>query len=169
MNLRDLSRPALLPARSVGRASRGRRLAGALALNLALALPLTAQPLTGGVFELVGGVTSGGGTCSGGTLSITGWAASAGAGTSSGDVFELTCGLLGIYGLSGTNVVLNAELTDAGKVRLWWAPDLTGFQLEFSMAIGPAAVWQPVLPSPVDNTYTTMPLQPASFFRLREP
>jgi hypothetical protein len=154
--------PALLPG-----ACGGLRLAilGGLALAGAL---LEADPLTGGSYVLVGAPATGG-TSQGGGFAVTGYVAAAGAGTSSGGQFDLTCGLIGVYALPDGDVALQAELTIQGNVRLWWPADAAGYQLEFTTALGPGAIWQAVQPAPVGNEYVTGPSQPARFFRLRRP
>lgn len=150
--------------------SRATRLALALWVAVpATALPLVAQPLTGGPFGLIGAVVAGGGTASGGVFSIAGWAASAGAGTSSGESFDLTCGLLGIYVVPSDGVALRVELMPSGDVRMWWPADAAGYRLESTTAVGPGAVWQPVEPPPAANSYTTGPVLPARYFRLQKP
>ncbi len=140
-------------------------LLGGLALEVA---PLEADPLTGGAYVLVGAPATGG-TSQGGDFAITGYVAAAGATTSSGAEFALTCGLLGLYGTTGDGLPLKVELTPKGNVRLWWAADATGYQLEFTTALGPDAVWQVVDPIPTGNSFTTGPVPAARFFRLRQP
>lgn len=140
-----------------------------LAWVLTTSLPLVAQPLTGGAFSLIGGIATGSGSSSGGPFSITGWAVSAGAGTSTGGEFGLVCGLPDIYAVPNGDVPLNVELTGNGDVRLWWPTEATGYQLQFSTALGPEAVWRPVEPAPGGNAYTTAPLSQTRFFRLQLP
>lgn len=154
-----------------GRSTRWRwgRSVQVLALVLTTSLPLVAQPLTGGSFSLTGGIGTGSGPSSGGPFSITGWAVSAGAGTSTGGEFALVCGLPAIYVVPNGDVALNVELTGNGDVRLWWPAEATGFQLQFSTILGPDAVWLPVEPAPGGNTYTTAPISQTRFFRLQLP
>lgn len=167
MNLARLRRLLRGAARIALR--RGRVLLAALALMTRLGVAVSAQPLTGGSFALTGGVASGGGTSKGDSLSMTGWAASAGAGVSTGNTYALTCGLLGFYALTATDIVMNVERTPVGHVRLWWPAEVSGYQLEFSVGLGSAMSWQSVTPSPIGNSYTVEPLNSARFFRLRQP
>ncbi len=155
-----------LPALLSG-ACGGLRLAMLGGLALAGAL-LKADPLTGGSYVLVGAPATGG-RSQGGGFTLTGFVAAAGAGTSSGAPFDLTCGLIGVYVLPDGEVALQAELTIQGDVRLWWPADAGGYQLEFATALGPGSVWQTVQPAPAGNEYLTSPTQPARFFRLRRP
>ena len=146
-----------------------RRGLAALAVTILLShsTPL-AGPLSGGPFALVGSA-GGGGTSSGGAYVVSGWVASAGAGTSSGDEFELTCGLVGAYVVPGDDLTLKVELTDDGLVRIWWSPDLVGYQLESTAALGSGAGWLPVEPPAAGSSYMVEPAGPARFFRLRRP
>lgn len=130
-------------------------------------LPAAAQPLTGGSFVLVGAPAAAA-TMTGGTFRLAGYVASSGADTSSGESFDLTCGLIGVYVATGGPVPLKIQLTPAGQARIWWAPDVTGYELESTTALGPDADWQPVGPTPSGNEYFTPPLDPARFFRLRK-
>lgn len=146
-----------------------RKLAALGAVLLVPALfPLAAQPLTGGPFVLVGAPATGG-TSSGGTYRLSGYVAAAGAETSSGESFDLTCGLVGVYVATGGDVELRVTLTPDGNARIWWAPEVTGYLLESAGAPGPGAVWEPVDPQPATNEYVTPPLESPRFFRLRKP
>lgn len=138
---------------------------GALTLVTA---SLEAEPLTGGSFVLVGAPATGG-TSQGGGYALTGYVATAGATTSSGGNFDLTCGLIGTYLASGGSVALQVELTPDGLVRVWWPTEATGYQLEFTTALGQEAVWQVVDPMPVGHSFTTGPTQTTRFYRLRRP
>lgn len=138
---------------------------GGLALS---ATPLEADPLTGGPYVLVGAPATGG-TSQGGDYTITGYVAAAGANTSSGGEFDLTCGLIGAYAATGGSVALQVELTLEGNARLWWPADAAGYRLEFTSALGSGAVWQAVDPAPAGNSFTTDPVQAARFYRLRRP
>lgn len=115
------------------------------------------------------GAPAAGGTSQGGGYAITGYVAAAGANTSSGGEFDLTCGLIGTYGATGGSVALQVELTPEGNVRLWWPANAAGYRLEFTPALGPGAAWQAVEPAPVGNSFTTGPVQAARFYRLRQP
>lgn len=144
-----------------------RRLARAGGLTL-VAATLNADPLTGDSFVLVGAPATGG-TARGGDYVLNGSVAAAGANTSSGEEFHLTSGLLGMYTpLTGT-VELRAELTAGGQVRIWWPADAAGYRLEFTPALGPNPAWRAVEPAPAGNEYMTAPVQPARFYRLRQP
>lgn len=146
-----------------------RKLAALGAVLLAPALfPLAAQPLTGGAFVLVGAPATGG-TSSGGTYRLSGYVAAAGAETSSGETFDLTCGLVGVYVATGGDVELRVTLTPEGNARIWWAAEVTGYLLEFTGTPGPGAFWEAVHPQPVTNEYVTPPLESPRFFRLRKP
>lgn len=127
-----------------------------------------AGPLTGGSFGLVGSA-GGGGISTGGGYVLSGWVASAGAGTSSGEEFDLTCGLIGVYVVTGGDAALKVELTDDGLVRIWWSPDLVGYQLESSASVGSSAIWTPVNPPPAGSSYFVEPVGPSRFYRLRSP
>lgn len=146
----------------------GRRLA-AVALLSTGTLATSAQPLTGGSYVLVGAVATGAGAATGWPYSLSAWVPTDGAGRSSGGAWDLTAGLLGLYGAAGDGVWLRVERTTSGSVRLWWAAEITGYQLESTPALGPTATWQPVVPTPVGNSYTTDPTFPAQFYRLRKP
>jgi hypothetical protein len=128
---------------------------------------VSAQPLVGGSFIVVGAPATGG-TMSGGTFRLTGYVASAGAETSSGEGFDLTCGLIGVYVVTGGDVPLRVQLTPTGQARIWWAPGETDHQLESTPALGQGADWQPVSPAPSGNEYFTPPVEPARYFRLRK-
>jgi hypothetical protein len=95
--------------------------------------------------------------------------AAAGADTSSGEDFDLTCGLIGIYGGSGDSVTLRAETTSTGDIRLWWSATAFGVRLESTTSVGEGAFWEPVSPAPSGNEYLTPPVSPARFYRLRQP
>lgn len=137
--------------------------------SLALvAASLNADPLTGGSFVLVGAPAAGG-TARGGDYVLRGYVAASGANISSGEAFDLTCGLIGVYTPPAGMVELRAELTSGGQVRIWWPADATGYRLEFTPALGPAPVWQAVEPAPSVNEYVTGTAQPARFYRLRQP
>jgi hypothetical protein len=127
-----------------------------------------AGPLSGGPFAVVGSA-GGGGTSSGGGFVLNGWVASAGAGTSSGEEFDLTCGLVGVYVVPGEDLALKVEVTGDGLVRIWWSPDLVGYQLESTAALGSGAGWLPVEPPAAGSSYMVEPAGPARFFRLRRP
>lgn len=105
---------------------------------------------------------------SGGVFRLVGYVASAGAGTSAGETFELTSGLIGVYVATGGDVPLHVELTVNGDTRIWWAPNETGYQLESTITLGPGSNWQPVIPAPLGNEFITPPLQPGRFFRLKK-
>jgi hypothetical protein len=140
-----------------------------LAAGLALSWSsLDAGPLTGGSYVITGAASSGAGQSSGGPYTLTGWVATAGAGTSQGEDFEITCGLIGAYKVAGGDVALKAETSVRGQVRLWWPAAITGYQLESTITLGPAAHWQAVSPAPSNNSYLVAASQPAQFFRLRK-
>lgn len=141
--------------------------AGVFGLLLSWTVTL-AGPLTGGSFGLIGSA-GGGGVSTGGGYVLSGWVASAGAGTSSGEEFDLTCGLIGVYVVTGGDATLKVELTDDGLVRIWWSPDLVGYQLESSASLGSAAIWAPVNPPPAGSSYFVEPVGPGRFYRLRAP
>lgn len=127
-----------------------------------------AGPLSGGPFAILGS-TGGGGSSTGGPYVLNGWVAASGAGTSSGGAFDLTCGLVGAYVLPEADLRLRVELTGDGLVRLWWSPELVGYQLESTTALGAGGGWQPVQPPPASNFYHAEPETPARFYRLRRP
>jgi hypothetical protein len=135
---------------------------------LCLAVVATAQPLTGGSFAIVGAPAAAG-LMSGGTYRLAGYVAASGANTSSGDTYDLTCGLVGLYGVAGDGVVLRAELGTTGHVRLWWPADAVGYELETRAALDPLTGWQPVDPAPTGNELFVSPAGPARFYRLRQP
>jgi len=137
-----------------------------VAAIVGVAMPLAAQPLTGGPFVLVGAPAAGG-TSQGGSYSISGYIASAGAETSSGGNFDLTCGLIAVYLVTSGDVPLSVQLTAAGDVRIWWPADVTGYQLESTTTLGLGATWEPVTPAPAGNEFITSPGGPTRFFRLR--
>lgn len=127
-----------------------------------------AGALTGWPFALVG-APGGGGRSAGGDFVVNGWVTTAGAGTSSGDEFDLTCGLGSAY-VPDNQPRIQAELLDDGRVRLWWPSDLVGYELVWSPAVsGPAAAWQPVNPAPAGNNYVIEATAPGAFYRLRRP
>ena len=155
-------------AHHVGTRAR-RTLAAAATVALTSApLPLGAAPLTGGPYVLVGAPATGG-TSQGGGYNLTGYVAAAGADTSSGADFDLTCGLLGIYYGPSGEATLKAALTAGGEVRIWWAAELADYTLESTTTLGPGADWEPAEPAPAGNEYITNPAQPTRFFRLRRP
>jgi hypothetical protein len=137
-----------------------------LALGLTTAR-LEAEPLTGGPYTLVG-APSGGGDSAGGQYAIRGYATSAGAGTSRGQAFELTCGLIGSYAVALGDVALSVELMSTLQARVWWPASVVGYRLEFTTALRPGAVWQPVEPPPVGNSYLAGLSDAPRFFRLRK-
>jgi hypothetical protein len=141
----------------------------AAACFCAWTLTTFAQPLTGGSYVLVGAVAAGAGAATGGAYSLSAWVPTEGAGRSAGGDLDLTAGLLGLYGAADDTVWLNVGLTLSGNVHLWWSAESTGYQLEFTPALGPTAAWQPVVPAPAGNSYTVEPAAPARFFRLRKP
>ena len=145
-----------------------RRFAWLAGLMLA-APPLPAAPLTGGSYAVIGAPTGGGGNSSGGNYALAGWLASTGAGTSTGQEFELTCGLFSLYGVPVGDVALKVQVTADGRARIWWPAGIPGYQLEYASSIGPGANWQEVFPMPVDHNYFVPPDQSARFFRLRRP
>ena len=129
---------------------------------------LLAGPLSGGPFAVLGSA-GGGGLSSGGAYVLNGWVASAGAGTSSGGEFDLTCGLVGVYVLPEEDRRLMVERTADGRVRIWWSSELVGYQLESTAALGSGGDWLPVDPPPAGSSYTVEPGGPARFYRLRKP
>ncbi len=139
---------------------------GVLGGACCLAAGVLAGALSGWPFVLVGS-PGGGGRSAGGDFVVNGWVATAGAGTSAGDEFALTCGLGGLYVLADEPVI-RAELLDDGRVRLWWASDLVGYELVWSPTVsGPAEAWQRVDPAPEQNDYLISPTAPAAFYRLQ--
>ncbi|MCP5523602.1 MAG: hypothetical protein H7A46_18850 [Verrucomicrobiales bacterium] len=160
-----MSAPAFV-SRTPGAAAWGSLVAALAAISLLSALPVRAEPLTGGSFVLVGAPATGG-SSEGGTFRITGYVAAAGANTSVGEGFGLTCGLLGLYASPGDPVTLKSQVTGAGTVRLWWKADATGYQLEGTAQLGSRADWQPVSPAPAGNEYFPDSSLPARFYRLR--
>ena len=129
---------------------------------------LVAGPLSGGGFTLVG-TPVGGGTSTGGEYLITGGAASAGAGVSTGAEFVLIAGLFGVPVAPTEDVMLRVEYREGNPVRLWWAPEITGYRLEFTSMLGPDVNWQAVTPVPTSNEFMAPVDQPARYFRLRQP
>lgn len=146
----------------------GHRLAAlAVAMLLAGSTP-SAAPLSGGPFTILGS-TGGGGLSVGGAYTVQGWVASSGAGTSSGGEFDLTCGVVGAYAASADNARLMVEFTGDGRVRMWWSPELVGYQLESTAALGSGGSWQAVQPAPAGSSYFAEPDGPARYYRLRRP
>ena len=139
----------------------------ALAITGGSGATVSAQPLIGGPFVVVGASATGG-TMSGGAFRLTGYVASAGADTSSGESFDLTCGLIGVYVVTGGEVPLRVQFTSTGQARIWWGAGVTGYQLESTITLGPMTDWQPVSPTPSGNEYITPAVEPARFFRLRK-
>jgi hypothetical protein len=97
---------------------------------------------------------------------LQGWVAPSGAGTSSGGEFDLTCGLVGAYVVPRDDARLMAQLTGDGRVRIWWSPELVGYQLESTAALGSASGWQAVQPAPAGNSFFVEPDGPARYYRL---
>lgn len=141
----------------------------AVAFLCAMAMTTSAQPLTGGSYTLVGATATGAGTATGWPYSLSAWVPTEGAGRSAGGAWDLTAGLLGLYGPADDGVWLHVERTTSGSVRLWWSAEITGYQLESTPTLGPTAAWQPVVPTPAGHAYTTDPAFPARFYRLRKP
>lgn len=141
----------------------------AVAFLCAVMMAASAQPLTGGSYVLVGAVATGAGAATGWPYSLSAWVPTEGAGRSAGGEWDLTAGLLGLYGPADDGVWLHVERTASGSVRLWWPEAITGYQLEFTPTLGPAVTWQPVVPTPAGNSYTADPAFAARFFRLRKP
>ena len=136
-----------------------------IALGLCVS-SLLAGPSTGGGFALSGLPVGGGGHSTGGNLAVSGVAGSPG-GVSSGGGFQISGGLLGVYVVPGG---VELTLTRAnGNATLTWPAGTTGYTLQFTSQLGPAANWQPVTPAPVGNIYTTTFNQPARFYRLHQP
>lgn len=150
-----------------GSAVRSRLAALTAALLLTGSTPFAA-PLSGGPFTLLGSA-AGGGLSSGGAYVLQGWVASSGAGTSSGGDFDLTCGLIGAYAVPTDDARLMVEFTSDGRVRMWWSPELVGYQLESTAALGSGAGWQAVQPAPAGSSYFAEPDGPARYYRLRRP
>lgn len=131
-------------------------------------VPLQAEPLTGGSYAVVAAIASGGGASSGGAFMVNGWVATAGAGTSQGQDFALTCGLVGGYVIAGGDVPLKVALVPGGQARLWWPAGVGGYQLEYSLSLSPGAAWRPVSPTPADNSVIVPAAGLTRFFRLRK-
>lgn len=147
--------------------SRLARLAAALSCAALLPAPV-AGPLAGGPYAVLG-APGGGGKSAGGNFVIAGWVAAAGAGTSSGDEFDLTCGLIGLYTPPADDLGLQVAWTPDGRVRIWWSPTLVGYQLESVSGLAGGAAWQVVATEPGGNSFITEPDGPARFYRLRKP
>jgi hypothetical protein len=90
-------------------------------------------------------------------------------GKSVGGAYVLSGGLWAVVVVPSGHVVLALEKTESGQARLSWPPDAVGYQLEFTTALGPTAVWSPVSPTPAGNVFLTPMNQPVRFFRLRKP
>jgi hypothetical protein len=149
------------------RTRRGLRAATLGALSLAAASP-QAGPLAGGSYVLVGAPATGG-SSSGGGYVLSGYVAGAGAGASTGEAFNVTCGLLGLYPGPLAEVALNVALMPDGRVRIWWSPELAGYALEVASTLGTGADWQPTGGGPAGSEHLTLPAHPARFYRLRAP
>ncbi|MCZ7640497.1 MAG: hypothetical protein M5U12_33245 [Verrucomicrobia bacterium] len=109
----------------------------AVAFLCAVMMTASAQPLTGGSYVLVGAVATGAGAATGWPYSLSAWVPTEGAGRSAGGEWDLTAGLLGLYGPADDGVWLHVERTASGSVRLWWPEAITGYQLEFTPHAGP--------------------------------
>lgn len=141
--------------------------AGSLALAF-FTSDLFAESLGGGRFTLNGGPVTGGGQSGGGAFAVAGAAGNAPSAVSQGGTFTVAGGLVGVAVVPG-DVTPELTLTDDGNARLTWSGDATGYVLQFSPALGAAANWQPVIPAPTGNSFTTPFSQSLRFFRLHKP
>lgn len=141
---------------------------GLLFASWLAAAGLSAEPLSGGRFSLVGGpVTGGGGRSDGGSFAVAGGTGETSPALLTGGTYQVTGGLIGVAVVPG-EVTLNL-IVEGGLVTLMWPAETAGFVLETTPAVGEFADWQPVTPAPVGNTHAAPVDQPFRFFRLRKP
>jgi len=141
-----------------------------VAVGLALCLPAIAgEALSGGSYRLVGGPVSGGGTASGGSLTLDSTAGEVALGLAQGGTFVLTRGLYSVEVIAGDYSLTIEDLGD-GRIAIAWPAAAAGYVLESVPALGDPTLWQPVEPSPAGSSHlATTASATQQFFRLRKP